>query len=177
MPKTRAQKEEAVVKLTEKVNSSKSLVFADFKGMTMSQLSQLRDSLRDQDAQFLVTKNNLLKLALKDGNKQTADEKLFEGPVATLFAFEDEITPIKTLVKAFKDNQVGTIKAGFIGNDFLTNSQVNQLATIPSKPELQAKVVGSLASPLYGIVNVLQANIRNLVYALDQIRVQKGVSS
>ncbi len=177
MPKTRKQKEEAVVKLADKVRSSKSLVFADYKGMTMTQLSQLRDALREQGAEFSVTKNNLLKIALKNEQRATSNEQIFEGPIATLFAYEDEITPIKTLVKALKDNQIGSLKGGFLAQDYLSDSQISQLANLPSKVELQAKVVGTIAGPLYGIVNVLQANIRNLVYALDQIRVQKGVSN
>jgi large subunit ribosomal protein L10 len=174
LPKTRAQKEEILKDLTERVSKSKSLVFTDYKGMTMSQMQTLRQSLEDLSAQFSITKNNLLKIALKENGFKVDDDAVFEGPVATLFAYGDEIAPIKALTKAFKDAGIGKTKAGFLADEFLTDAKVKQLADLPSKEELRAKVVGSLGAPLYGIVGVLQANLRNLVYALEQIRKQKG---
>lgn len=173
MAKTRVQKEEIVQKLSEKLQKANSVVFADFKGMNMAQLSDLRDKLSEQSAQFSVTKNSLLQLASKNSNL-TLDQSIFEGPIATLFAFGDEITPIKTLAKAIKDNQIGDVKGGIFEGEFFDKYKINKLAQLPSKEELRAKVVGSLGAPLYGIVGVLQANLRNLVYALEQIRVSKG---
>lgn len=174
MPKTRTQKENTVKQLTDKLSEAKSVVFTDYKGMTMPQLSILRTELRDISAEFTVTKNNLLKIALNDSKLTVNDPRLLEGPIATLFAFGDEVSPIKSLTKAIKDFAVGSVKGGFLAGEFLEPARVNQLATLPTKDELRAKVVGSLGSPLYGIVGVLQANLRNLVYALEQIRKQKG---
>jgi large subunit ribosomal protein L10 len=173
MPKTKLQKQQIVTDLTDKVSRSNSMVFADYKGMTMSQLSDVRNQLAENSAEFTVTKNNLLKIALKE-NKTEIDEKLLEGPVATLFAFGDEITPIKILTKSLKDTGIGKVKGGVMEGEYLDEYKINKLAQLPSKDELRAKVVGSLGAPLYGIVGVLQANIRNLVYALDQIRKSKG---
>ncbi len=174
MPKTKAQKQAIVTDLTERVSKAKSMVFTDYQGMTMSQMQTLRQGLDEVSAQFSITKNNLLKIALKDNGFKVDDDAVFSGPVATLFAYGDEIAPIKALTKALKDAGVGKTKAGFLAQEFLTSKQVNQLAELPSKDELRAKVVGALGSPLYGIVGVLQANLRNLVYALDAIRKQKG---
>lgn len=176
MPKTRIQKEEIVADLKERVAKSKSIVFADYQGMNMAQMQTLRIALQDLSAQFSITKNNLLKIALKE-NGLEADDAIFEGPVATLFSYGDEIAPIKALTKAIKDNGIGKTRAGFLGGDFLTDKQVNQLAELPGRDELRAKVVGALGAPLYGIVGVLQANLRNLVYALDQIRTMKSSQS
>lgn len=174
MPKTKAQKTVILEDIKERLSKSKSLVFTDYKGMTMSQMQTLRSSLSDLSAQFTITKNNLLKIALRESGYKVDDDAIFEGPIATLFAYGDEIAPIKALTKALKDSGIGKTKAGFLNTEFLTDSKVNQLAQLPSKDELRAKVVGALGSPLYGIVGVLQANLRNLVYALDQIRKQKG---
>ena len=174
MPKTRIQKQDIVTDLKDRLSKSKSLVFTDYKGMTMSQMQTLRLSLQDLSAQFSITKNNLLKIALKETGYKVDDDAVFEGTIATLFSYGDEIAPIKALAKAIKDNAIGHTKAGFLDGEFLTADQVNKLAALPSKDELRAKIVGSLGAPLYGIVGVLQANLRNLVYALDQIRKQKG---
>ena len=73
-----------------------------------------------------------------------------------------------------KDFQIGKVKAGILEGEVLDEYKLVQLANLPTKDELRAKVVGSLGAPLYGIVGVLQANIRNLVYALDQVRIMRG---
>ncbi len=168
MPKTRAQKEENVAKLTEKFSRAKSVVFTDYKGLTMKQLSDLRDKLREQQAEFTITKNTLLSRALPTSHISPLTSKL-EGPTATLFSYDDEISPIKILVKALKDSGIGSIKSGFLGTDFLDQAKLIQLSALPSKDELRAKTVGVLVAPLQGMVGVLQANLRNLVYALSEM--------
>lgn len=162
-----------VTDITDKLSKAKSLVFADYQGLTMSQLSAIRSELAEQSAEFTVTKNNLLKIALKNNN-QSFDDAVLVGPIATLFTFGDEISPIKILTKAIKDNNVGQIKGGLLDGEFLSEAKVKQLAELPSKDQLRAQVVGTIAAPLYGLVNVLQGNIRNLVYAIEQIRIKKG---
>ena len=91
-----------------------------------------------------------------------------------MFAYNDEISPIKLLVKALKDASLGKVKSGFLGKDFLDEARILQLATLPTKDELRAKTVGILVAPLQGMVGVLQANLRNLVYALSEIQKAKG---
>jgi large subunit ribosomal protein L10 len=174
MPKTRTQKENTLVELTDKIKSSRSVVFADFKGMNMGQLTDLRQKLADQKAEFTVTKNSLVELALKQAGKPQPTDDIVAGPTATLFAFEDEVAPIKTLVKALKDAQTGKIKGGILGDNLIDEYTVNRLANLPSKEELIGKTVNVIAAPLQGIVGVLNANLRNLVYTLDQIRVAKS---
>ncbi len=166
MPKTRAQKEQTVIQLKEKLAKAKSIVFADYRGLTTKQLSDLRENLKEVAGELNITKNTLLKIALPESS--------FEGPTATLFANDDEISPIKLLVKALKDAGIGKIKAGFLGDQLLDETRINQLAQLPTKDELRSKTVGVLVAPLRGIVGVLNANLRNLVYALDQIRIVKG---
>lgn len=184
MAKTRAQKEETVVKLTEKLSRAKAVVFADYKGLSMKQLSDLRDKLSEVNGEFSITKNTLLKRALSainlEGPARNAPAPTSQmlagagGPTATLFAYDDEVSPIKILVKALKDATLGKVKGGFLGNAALDEARILQLATLPGKDELRAKTVGVLVAPLQGIVGVLNANLRNLVYALNQIKLQRG---
>lgn len=166
MAKTRQQKEDLVKALRDKLDRAKSVVFTDYKGLGMNQLSDLRDKLREQQAEFTVTKNTLLKLALPTSE--------LDGPTATLFSYDDEIYPIKTLVKAFKDFAIGKVKSGFLGQDALDEARINQLAALPTKDELKSKTVGVLIAPLQGIVSVLQGNLRNLVYALSEIKKKRS---
>lgn len=174
MPKTRAQKEETVQILTDKFSKANSVVFTNYQGLTMSELAEMRAKLKDNSAEFSITKNNLVKIALKNANLDLTDDTVLDGPTATLFAFGDEITPIKELTNAFKTTQKGEIKAGFIDGAMINKAKVTQLATLPGKDQLRAQVVGALGAPLYGIVGVLQANLRNLANVIDQIRIQKG---
>lgn len=174
MAKTRAQKENDLEKLTEKVKTAKSVVFTDYRGLKMSQLSNLRNQLSSQDAEFTVTKNTLMDLALKEAGFPDVIDTVQNGPTATLFSFGDEVSPLKALVKALKDAGLGKVKGGFLGDTFMDEYALVRLSNLPGKQELQGKVVGVLAAPLQGMVGVLNANLRNLVYALDQIRIAKG---
>lgn len=172
MPKTKQQKHDQVKVLTDKLEGAKSVVFADYRGMTMSQLSDIRKQLSETSSEFSVTKNTLMKIALKNKGIHVGDD-ILEGPTATLFAFGDEISPIKVIAKAIKDVQIGTIKGGILNGEAIGADKVKILATLPTKDELRGKVVGVLAAPLQGMVSVLQGNLRNLVYALDQIRIRQ----
>lgn len=180
MAKTRQQKEEAVTKITEKLSRAKAVVFTDYKGLNMKQLSDLRNKLREQGAEFSITKNTLLSRALPASSFQLPASSFqlpvssLEGPTATLFAYDDEIFPIKILVKTLKDIALGKVKIGFLGNIFLDKARILQLASLPTKDELRGQTVGVLAAPLQGMISVLNGNLRNLVYALEQIRKQKG---
>lgn len=166
MPKTRLQKEATVELLKEKFDRSKSVVFADYRGLTMATLSELRKKLREQEAELSVTKNSLIHLA--------EPKVSLDGPTATLFSYDDEISPIKTLVKTLKDSGLGKVKAGILGDDLLDEYQVISLSNLPTKDELRGKTVGVLVAPLQGMVGVLQANLRNLVYALSEIQKMRG---
>lgn len=173
MAKTRQQKEAEVAKLTEKLSRAKAVVFADYKGLNMKHLSDLRNKLREVSGEFSITKNTMLERALPTSSFQLPTSSL-EGPTAILFAYDDEISPIKILVKALKDATLGKVKSGFLGDMALDEAKILQLSTLPTKDELRAKTVGVLVAPLQGMVGVLQGNLRNLVYALNQIKLSKG---
>lgn len=177
MAKTRLEKEETVIKLTEKLQKAKTVVFINYQGMTMKHLSELRNKLREIKSEFIITKNTLLERALPASIRQPADllpASSLEGPTAVLFAYEDETSPLKILVKTLKDLQIGQIKLGFVAGQLLDSLSLLRLAQLPTKSVLQGQVVGLVASPLIGMVTVLGGNLRNLVYTLDQIRIQKG---
>lgn len=171
--KTRAQKEITVQTIKDKLAKSKSVVFTDYKGLNMVQLGLLRDQLRSENAEFNITKNTLLEKALVETGLPVSDE-IKSGPTATLFAYQDQISPIKILVKILKDAQIGQIKVGLFDGELMDKFSLIKLSQLPSQDELRAKVVDSLSAPLYGIVGVLNANLRNLVYAVNQIRISKG---
>lgn len=170
---SRIKNEEIVAKLEEKLSRAKSVVLTDQSGLTVTQSNELKNKLRSVDAELLVAKNTLIKLASKKTGHDVPED-ILEGPTSALFAFGDEVSPIKELAAFAKTNEKPVIKAGFLGNSFLTAERVADLAKLPTKDVLRGKVVGGLYSPLYGMVGVLNANLRNLVYTLNAIADQKG---
>jgi len=168
MAKTKQQKKETVQKLSEKLERAKTVVFTDYKGLSMKQLSDLRDQLREVNSEFTITKNTLLQRALPASSLQLPASSL-EGPTATLFTYDDEISSLKILVKMLKDAAIGKVKSGFFENVPLDETKILQLAALPTKLELRGRIVGVLAAPLQGMVSVLNGNLRNLVYALSEI--------
>ncbi len=168
-----AKKQETVAALTEDMRNAKAMVFADYRGLTVSQIQTLRKELAKHDATLEVTKNTLVALAARAVDRDIPQDVL-QGPTATLFAFGDEVAPLKALVDFAKEQNLPTVKAGFLGEKSLSVQQVTALAALPSKEMLIAQVVGGVRAPLAGMVNVLQGNVRGLVYALAAIRDQKS---
>lgn len=166
------QKVENVAHLTEQMQKAKAVVFTDYRGLSVAQLDALRTELDKHDATLEITKNSLMNIAAKQADKEVAADVL-EGPTATLFAFGDEVAPLKALVDFAKEAELPTVKAGFLGSMTLSAAQVSSLAALPSRDVLIAKTVGTIKAPLSGLVNVLQGNARGLVYALAAIRDQK----
>ncbi len=172
MPK---QKNIDLVKdLTDKLNKAKAVVLADYTKLTHKQLEQVRTAVKKAEGELVVVKNTLLKKALADAQK-TIDSSYLQGATVTLFAYADEAGPIKALTKFFKDFTVGQVKTGLLGTKELSQSQINQLASLPTRDVLLAKLVGQLQSPLYGLHNALSWNLRKLVWTLEAVRNKKSV--
>jgi large subunit ribosomal protein L10 len=156
--------------IKEKQTKSKAAVFIDYRGLGVNKLNELRDKVRDAGGELFVTKNTLLRITY--GNDQLST--LLTGPTAAVFAYEDEVAPLKAVAEFSKENELPTFTAGYFEDKVLSPEEIDQLSKLPGKDELRAKVVGSLAAPLSGMVNVLQGNIRKMVYVLDAIRAQKA---
>lgn len=158
--------------LKDKLTRAKTVVVTDYRGLNMTQLGELRRELIKVDAEYTVAKNRLVVRAAKEAGYPTEDR--FLGPTAVLFAYGDEIAPIKTLSAFIKTNKLPEIKIGYLNQELLTADRVSQLAKLPSRDELIAKVVGGFSSPLYGLVGALQGNLRDLVYTINAIKDQKS---
>lgn len=169
-------KKAQVDQLAEKITKAKTIIFSDYHGLSAETLNHLRAKIKKAGGQLIITKNSLLKIALSRNQLPVTSSQL-EGPTATLFSFEDEIAPLKEVATVVKSTGFPKYKFGFFQKTLLSDSEIENLAQIPSRETLEAKVVGSLASPLYGIVTVLSANIRNLVSVLDQASKQHSQSA
>ncbi len=165
---TKEQKKQLVKELADKFNHQKSLVFTDFKGLKVGEISELRKQLREAEAEYIVTKKTLIKLALEKAGKDI-DVSQFQGSIALALGYSDPIMPVKTVSKFSKEHGSLEILGGVMNDKFLSIDEVKELALIPSKDELLAKLIGSLKSPISGLVYVLEGNIRNLINIFKQV--------
>jgi large subunit ribosomal protein L10 len=166
-----ARKETAVQELRDRLATSRNLFLTDYAGLTVEEITKLRGELRKDGNTYAVVKNTLFRIAAGDLAKQL--ESFLAGPTGVVFAGEDPVAPAKAL-KTFHDaTKKIAVKAAFIDGQVVDAKQVDRLASLPSKPELIAKLVGSLASPLRGLVTVLSGNQSGLVRVLNAIREQK----
>ncbi len=170
MPKTKAQKHSVLQNLIDKLDNMKSAVFVNFSGIPVKEIDGLRQDCKKEDVKYEVTKKTLLKKALAE---KGLEAKNFEGEVATVIGLGDEVTPAKLIAEFAKGHENMQILGGILEGKLIEKDQVVALAKLPGRDELIAKAVGSIAAPLSGMVNVLQGNLRNLVYALNAIKESK----
>ena len=170
-------KQEIVAKLTEQLKSAKGVVLTGYKGLTVAQDTELRRELREAGVSYHVVKNTMLRIAAKEAGIEGLDEHL-EGTTAFAFSAEDAVAPAKVIIGFIKknkleDTEVLTVKVGMVDGKVIGLKEVKALASLPSREELLAKLLGSMNAPISNTVNVLQGVIRNAVYVLDAIRAQK----
>jgi len=172
MPLSRKKKEKLVEKLTERFQKNKTAVFADYQGLTVNETQELRKQLREQEIDYNVIKNTLAKIAAKNAGVDM-DLEFFAGkPLAIAFSYKDEIAPAKIIYNFAKEHEALEITGGIFQNEFIDKARVEELAQVPERVELEAKLVGVLAAPMSGLLNALQGNLRSLVYILSQYKEQ-----
>jgi large subunit ribosomal protein L10 len=162
------QKELTVQGLIDELGQAKAAIVADYRGLTVEQLSTLRKRLRAAGASFQVVKNTLLKRALTARNMPTMDA-LLEGPNAILFVDGDPVEATKTLTAYIKElrKSLPQIKGGLLGTREMTATDVEALATMPPREVALAQLIGTLQSPYANLVSTLNAVPTNLLGTLD----------
>ncbi|MBI2092568.1 MAG: 50S ribosomal protein L10 [Deltaproteobacteria bacterium] len=169
----RTQKSEMVNQLVSKMQKAKAFVLAEYKGLTVSQMTDLRRKLHTSKSSVNVIKNRLFKRALKQLSIQGLDEYL-KGPVAFASCEVDPVMPAKVLVPFAKENEKLKVKAGFMDNKVLTAKMLEEISMLPSREILLAKFLGTLNAPASNLVGVLSAVPRQLVTVLNAIKEKKN---
>ncbi len=165
----RTDKVEEVKSLKERLESAKAFIFADYRGLKVSEMNELRSKLRQDDGRMKVVKNRLMKRALKDLGLENLSE-YFTGPTALASSDVDPIVPAKVLVSFAKDHDKLEIKGGFMDGAVLMAKDVEQLSMMPSREELLSRALASMNAPATNMAAVLAAIPRKLVYALNAIK-------
>jgi large subunit ribosomal protein L10 len=172
----KASKVALVAELTEKVQKSKGLVFANYQGLTHQQLEGLKKAVQALDGDFVATKNSLILKALGDKPLSDEDKNHFNKPTATLFMYGDVVEPLKVLAKTIKDFKLPEVKFGLIEDKSVSATDVIKLSSLPAKPVLQAQLLGMMMSPVQGLHRALTWNMQSLVMTLKAIEEKKSTS-
>lgn len=142
-------------------------ISADYRGLTVAQLTELRRALRPANVEVKVVKNTLAAMAAEQAGRPEMS-KLLEGPTALAFGFGDPIAPVKLLTEHLRAKRLTvTIHGGWLEGQVLNRAGVESLATLPSREQLIADVVGKLQSPLYNLAGLLQASMRNFAGLIE----------
>lgn len=165
----RQKKEIQVGEITSTFESATAVVLVNYAGLTVKKQQELKKALKTINASMFVAKNNLMQIAgsnAKLPNEAFTDEVL-AGPTAVVVTKEDPIAPLQILAKFAKENEIPQFKVGVVEGSFHDKAGLSKLASLPSKDVLFGQVVGAIASPMYGIVSVMEANIQKLLYILQ----------
>ena len=170
---TKAFKSEKIDSIKAKAQEAQVAVLTEYKGYTVEEITNLRRSLQKEGGDYMVTKNTLAKIALKGTDFEVLTDSL-TGPVAIAFGFKDQVSPAKAVAKFIKDTKKGAILGGALDGKLLDAKEVEELAKLPSKEELIAKMLGSINSPASGIVGSVNAVMAQLTRAIAAVRDQKA---
>lgn len=169
MPLGKEQKQKIIQDLKEKITKQRAMIFVDVKGLTVNELSVLKKRLNEANATLQVVKKTLLGLACKEADFGLNPKEL-QGQLALIFAFGDEAAPAGIVYSFGKTNPLLRITGGYFENRIRSAEEMIEIAKLPSRQQLFARVAGILRSPLYGFVNVLEGNIKGLIYCLTQAK-------
>ncbi|OGS38596.1 MAG: 50S ribosomal protein L10 [Elusimicrobia bacterium RIFOXYD2_FULL_34_30] len=166
MIKTKQEKHEFVKSFEQRIKEAKSFYLVGYQGLTVKELEDLRRKLRAFDANFNVIRNRLVSRVFNNASFKGFDEYL-KGPVAIILENGDFIKLIKQLSIFSKANNKFKIKAGYADNRLLSEDDIKNIASLPSREQLLANVVGGIAAPMIGLVSVLSGPMRKLVIVLS----------
>ncbi|HEY6117685.1 MAG TPA: 50S ribosomal protein L10 [Candidatus Dormibacteraeota bacterium] len=168
MPKARKeQKAEQVEVLTEKLRTAKVALLTDYRGLTVTQLQELRGKLRTGDVEYRVVKNTLARRAAEAAGVAALQAEL-EGPVAIAFGYDDLSLPSRLINEFVRTTRLKLeVKGGLVEGRVFTPDQVKQLADLPSKATLIAQLMGTMQSPVGQLVGIMQTPVQQLLGVLD----------
>jgi len=173
MAKTKDQKKELIDRYKTVLENNPDYVLVDTDQVTMPQITELKKSLQELGGIFFVVKNTLFKIAAEETNQPTRIQEISEATGVVVFG-DEPTAPAKALRTMQKEHKVLDTRFGVIFGNITESDKIQELAEIPSREELLAKLVGTLNSPLTGFMSTARGNIKNFVHALSEIQKSKN---
>jgi len=172
---TLEQKKEIVADLVERFKRANGYYFVDFTGMNVDDAISFRRALKSKGIEYKIARNTLIKRAMQEVglDGQVPDDKFF-APTGVVFGFEDPVAPAKIIKETFDKNDKPTLKAAVIDGVFYDGTQLKTVAALLSKPEVMAAIIGSLESPVSGIVGSINAVMRDMASLIEEVAKKKA---
>jgi large subunit ribosomal protein L10 len=161
------QKQDAVEELTAKIRDAQSMIVTDYRGLSVGQLADVRNQLRESGASLTVAKNTLARIAANQAEKPDL-VSLLQGPTAIAFISDDPAAAAKKLSDIARTTRILQVRGAIVEGETLTADQVKELGDLPSRDVLQGQVVGTIAGPLQGAYATIAAPAREFLVVLDQ---------
>ena len=159
--------------LTEKLSKAKAVYFAEYLGLNVGELTNLRSSFFKAGVEYCVAKNSLLKLAIEN-NKLNVSDEIFDGSTAIALSYEESVAPAKVIKKFTKDHDLPVVKGILFEGDYLPKEEFQFLADLLSRDELLAKFAMLLSSPLQKLVSTLSGSMSQLIGLLNSLKDEKS---
>jgi large subunit ribosomal protein L10 len=175
MDNPRAEKVAVVDEVRDRLGASDGALLTEYRGLSVSELAELREGLAAAGGEYKIYKNTLVRLAVADG-PQAPIHELLTGPTAIAFVHGDVSAVAKTLRDFSRNNPNLIVKGGMVGTGFLSASDINALAELPPRDVLLAQFAGVLAAPMRQLASLIEALPRNLAYGLSALIDQRQAS-
>lgn len=176
MAVTRAQKEAIYQKLQECFSKATAVYFTEFTGLTVHEISELRQKLREENSEMYVAKKTLIRKAADEAGYKDIPDESMAGPVAAVFAYEDQVSPAKAVHTFLKSKEELSLIGALMDQKIMSKGEALQLAQLPSRLELLAKLVGSMQAPISGFHGVCHGVMRQFVGTVAAYKDQKEAS-
>ncbi len=169
------QKESLVDEIKERLTAAGGILMADYRGLTVKEMQELRTKVRDSGAELKIYKNRLTMIALRELAMPDLDEYL-NGPTALVFVEGDPVAPAKALQDYAKEHQALEIKGGLVQSQVVGAAAVKAIASLPSREELVARLMGVLLSPVRGFMGMANAPASAFARVVQQVAEQKAAA-
>lgn len=166
------EKAKTVAAVQEKFKAAKMAIVTEYRGLTVGQMTRLRREIRQASGEYQVIKNTLVRRALKDTAYGSLD-RFLQGPTGWVFGYDDPVALSKTLLKFVEENERLAIKGGLFEGEFMDRAKVKVLAQMPSRPELQAKLLALMQAPVTQLLRLVQEPAGRMVRLLEAVRKQR----
>lgn len=170
-----AEKAQEVMAIREKFQAAKMAIVTEYRGLTVAQMTRLRRDIRQASGEYQVIKNTLVRRALEETSYGSLD-RFLEGPTGWVFGYDDPVALSKILVKFVEENEKLTIKGALLDGEFMDQAKVKVLAKMPSRPELQAKLLAVMQAPAVQFLRLIQEPGASVVRLLEALRKGKSES-
>lgn len=170
---TKEKKSQQVAELAEKFSKTNAVVFTDYKGLTVAEISELRKLLKDVGAEYKVVKNTLVNIAAKGTPVESAKD-FFAGPTAIAFGFDDPVAVAKKILEYSGKNDRLKVKSGVIEGKFCSFDEIKSMSKLPSRTVLLGMMAGTFQAPASKLACALNATLVQFAYALESLKNKKA---